>query len=319
MNAATDYVDPAVIDVAQSLRTVLAQIPFTEGRELRPRPGSRWHADTQVPLPASADPDTSAGMYRIVESAGFFRLAAGLDYMRGLESVLLSGSLYSTHPFGRVALEAFSYTAWLWAPGLIVEQRVIRGLLESQNAHTREITLCKGLLRGRKAMPSNTVRLIEEIQATCDHKLQHVNTDLATMRQLVAVKYGASEASGQQHPSATSLVRTTLDNAVRSPHAGVAAYGVLSSVTHSSPLYLSNLLTVALPDQNTGVDLQTISVFDYLSPVYYAVVGMAHCLHRITDCWGLDPLHDRMQPAIETLEQAMLHSGQNPLDIDVAD
>ena len=319
MNAPTDYVDPAVVDVARSLRTTLAEIPFTEGRELRPRPGSRWYTDTQVPLPASADPDTSAGMYRIVESAGFFRLTAGLDYMRGLESVLLSGSLYSTHPLGRVALEAFSYTAWLWAPGLIVEQRVIRGLLESQNAHTREITLCKGLLRGRKAMPSNTVRRIEQIQTSCEQKLQHVDTDLATMRQLVAAECGASGASGQQRPSATQLVRTTLDNALKSPHAGLAAYGVLSSVTHSSPLYLSGLLTVALPDQHTGVGLQTISVFDYLSPVYCAVVGMAHCVRRITDCWGLDPLDDCMQPVVETLEQAMLHSGQNPLDIDVAD
>ena len=248
-----------------------------------------------------------------------FRQTAGLDYVRGLESVLGSGSLYSTHLLGRVALEAFYCGAWLWAPGLVVGQRVIRDLLESRNAYTLEIDHCRRLRRGSKAMPLDMLSLIERIYAICEQKLQHVNAELATMRQLTAAGYGASGADEQEYPSAGTLVKTTLDDALKSVDAGIATYGTLSSVTHSNSLHLANLLTVARPDQRAGLDHLTITVFDCLSPVYCAVVGMEHCLGRITDCWGLGPPDDFRRPVLEELRRAMIQSGQEPLDIDVGE
>ncbi len=44
---------------------------------------------------------------------------------------------------------------------------------------------------------------------------------------------------------------------------------------------------------------------------------MKHCLHRITDCWGLEPPDDYILPVLERLKLAMAQSGQEPLDIDV--
>ena len=234
-----------------------------------------------------------------------------------MESVLQSGSLYSTHPLGRVALEAFAFGAWLWAPGLVIEQRIIRGLLESHNAYTQEINHCKRLRRDSKAMPLAMTTLIGQIHATSNQKLQYVNADLAAMRRLVADRYGENPANKQEYPSAGPLVKSTLDNALTAIDAGIATYGTLSSVTHSNPLHLSNLLTIALPGQDAGSNLLTINVFDYLSPVYCAVVGMKHCLNRIADCWGLEPVDDCVLPVLERLTLAMTQSGHEPLDIDV--
>ena len=325
MSSQSNLVHPAVRDVAGSLQAALAEMPFANGNEVAPSPDSRWCADTSTTLPASADPDIGDELFKVVESSGFFRVAAGLDYVRGLESVLRSGSLYSTHPLGRVALEAFSFGAWLWAPGLVIEQRIIRGLLEARNAYTQEMDHCKRLRRDSKAMPLALTTKIGQIQAASKQKLQYVKTDLATMRPLVADRYEGTPASEQEYPAVGRLVKSTLDNAfttldagiatygtlssvthsnplhlsnlltgrlVKSTldnafttlDAGIATYGTLSSVTHSNPLHLSNLLTVELDGQDARPHLATINVFDYLSPVYYAVVGMKHCLNRIVDC-----------------------------------
>ena len=317
MSSQSNLVHPAVRDVAGSLQTALAEMPFANGSEVAPSPDSRWCADTSTTLPASADPDIGDELFKIVESSGFFRVAAGLDYVRGLESVLRSGSLYSTHLLGRGALEAFSYGAWLWAPGLVIEQRIIRGLLEARNAYTQEIDHCKRLRRDSKAMPLAMTTQIGQIHAASKQKLQYVRTDLAEMRRLVATRYGGTPAYEQEYPSAGKLVKSTLDNAFTRLDAGLAAYGTLSSVTHSNPLHLSNLLTVELDGQDARPHLATINVFDYLSPVYYAVVGMKHCLNRIVDCWGLEPIDDVVVPVLERLRTAMTQSGQEPLDIDV--
>ena len=80
---------------------------------------------------------------------------------------------------------------------------------------------------------------------------------------------------------------------------------------------MSNLLTVELDGQDVRPRLATINVFDYLSPVYYAVVGMKHCLNRITDCWGLEPIDGLIVPVLERLQTAMTESGEEPLDIDL--
>ena len=317
MRSQSNLIHPAVRDVAGSLQAALAEMPFANGIEVAPSPDSRWCADKGATLPASADPVFGDELFKVVESSGFFRVAAGLDYVRGLESVLRSGSLYSTHPLGRVALEAFSYGAWLWAPGLVIEQRIIRGLLEARNAYTQEINHCKRLRRDSRAMPLAMTTQIEQIHAASNQKLQYVNADLGAMRRLVATRYGVAPASEQEYPSAGTLIKSTLDNAFTTLDAGIATYGTLSSVTHSSPLYLSNLLTVELDGQDARPHLATISVFDYLSPVYCAVVGMKHCLNRIADCWGLEPIGGLIVPVLERLQTAMTQSGKEPLDIDI--
>ncbi len=317
MSSQSNLVHPAVRDVASSLQAALAEMPFANGSEVAPSPDSRWGTDRSRTLPASADPVFGDELFKVVESNGFFRVAAGLDYVRGLESVLRSGSLYSTHPLGRVALEAFSFGAWLWAPGLVIEQRIIRGLLEARNAYTQEINHCKRLRRDSKAMPVAMTTRVEQIHAASKQKLIYVNADLVAMRRLVADRHGGTSGPEQEYPSAGKLVETTLDNAFASRDAGIATYGTLSSITHSNPLHLSNLLTVELDGQDARPRLATINVFDYLSPVYYAVVGMKHCLNRVTDCWGLGPIDDLVVPVLERLRTAMTDSGKEPLDIDL--
>ena len=239
MSSQSNLVHPAVRDVARSLQAALAEMPFANGSAVAPSPDSRWCTDTSTTLPASADPDIGDELFKVVESSGFFRVTAGLDYVRGLASVLRSGSLYSTHPLGRVALEAFSYGAWLWAPGLVIEQRVIRGLLEAHNAYMQEINHCKRLRRDSKAMPLHIDSQVKQIHTTSEQRLEYVNADLAAMRQLVADRYGENPASEQDYPSAGWLVTLTLDNALTGVHAGIATYGSLSSVIHSNPLHLA--------------------------------------------------------------------------------
>ena len=177
---------------------------------------------------------------------------------------------------------------------------------------------CKRLRRDSKAMPLAMTTKIGQIQAASKQKLQYVKTDLAAMRQ-----FGGHQIRGDSGERAGIPVRgerssSQLSTTPSPPaDAGIATYGTLSSVTHSNPLHLSNLLTVELDGQDARPHLATINVFDYLSPVYYAVVGMKHCLNRIVDCWGLEPIDDVVVPVLERLRTAMTQSGQEPLDIDV--
>ena len=215
MSSQSNLVHPAVRDVAGSLQAALAEMPFANGSEVAPSPDSRWCADTSTTLPASADPDIGDELFKVVESSGFFRVAAGLDYVRGLESVLRSGSLYSTHPLGRVALEAFSFGAWLWAPGLVIEQRIIRGLLEAHNSYTREMDHCKRLRRDSKAMPLAMTTKIGQIQAASKQKLQYVKTDLVLCPQTFArVGCPASSSEWACHQQFCACAPTQR----RSPH-----------------------------------------------------------------------------------------------------
>ena len=44
---------------------------------------------------------------------------------------------------------------------------------------------------------------------------------------------------------------------------------------------------------------------------------MKHCLNRIADCWGLEPIDEFVAPVLEQLTLAMTQSGHQPLDIDI--
>lgn len=84
--------------------------------------------------------------------AGCWYSVGGADAMLGVRACLGSGSLYSAGALSRVAMEAFAWSAWIWEPGLPLDNRIMRGLLCRRHEHLQLIEVCEEHLRANRSL-----------------------------------------------------------------------------------------------------------------------------------------------------------------------
>ena len=256
--------------------------PIQPTTSISAAPHSPWGQTRQGAAPLPSGPVSPyRTWFDLVEGVTYSTIDTCVDYVRGIQTLICSPSLYSVFPLARSAAEGFAYTSWVWHPGLALEQRLHRAALLHHHTLTQE----GRRLRKMQKIPGIDQAAQDFLADDLKHSKQHLllaDEDLDAARRHVPHCEDPLFAP-KRLPAATDMVSRLLSRTTQTAQLS-GIYTELSQMVHPQPAGTVPLI----PKGTTAGTPRNIMLGSFLMPVHVAVTAMYGCLRDVAQCLGLD-------------------------------
>ena len=283
------------VDLADSLGDCFSYPPIETMASTIAAAGSPWQLAKQQPPALPSGPVSPYNTwFDLVEGVTYPTINVCMDYVRGVQALIRSGSLYGVFPIARSAAEGFAYADWVWRPGLVLEQRIHRAALLHHHTLAQEGRRLREMQQVFGRDHDAQGFLAQDLKHSEQH-LQQAARDLDAAKGHVP-RCDDPRFAPKSPPRAADAVSRLLARATNRTQLS-AIYTELSQMTHPQPAGVTPLI----PKGATAGAAPNIALGAFLMPVHVAVVAMFGCLSDVAQCLGLDNPRPYFERAFEVL------------------
>lgn len=255
-----------------------------------PEPGSPWnqsraHSAASVRIGSGSAVD-------LLEAEARLRLEAIQDYFVALRAAMRTRSVYSLHVMCRTAIEACAFSAWVFDPVAVPEERLLRGLILSKQSTSSQ-------MKSLRSMRDNgsyglTADERQEVERAHSEAKNHAH-DAERIIGEIGAELVARKGESFKPPSRTRRVREMLCDDMGMPQ-GLDAYHRLSRVVHSEASGIIG--TWNLDGAKPFIDYYT-----FLEPLHLALCSIHFALEQRGACWGETYKASKLHKIIRRVER----------------